>query len=72
MACPHCQAAFTTEQAQRTALGYRKLRCHVCKRLFNERTGTPFNFLKYPTDIVLLVMVWRGALADTPVARHSW
>jgi putative transposase len=59
MACPHCRAAFTTEQAQRTALGYRKFRCQVCKRLFNERTGTPFNFLEYPTDIVLLVVVWR-------------
>ncbi len=30
-----------------------------CKRTFNERTGTPFNFLEYPTDIVLLVVLWR-------------
>src|SRR2546425_10871806 len=60
MACPHCEAASTTEQAQRTALGYRKFRCRGCKRLFNERSGTPFNFLEYPTDIVLLVVVWRG------------
>jgi hypothetical protein len=41
MSCPRCGAASTTEQAQRTALGYRKFRCQVCKRLFNERTGTP-------------------------------
>lgn len=27
--------------------------------MFNERTGTPFNFLEYPTDIVLLVVLWR-------------
>ncbi len=59
MACPQCKAAFTTEQAQRTALGYRKFRCQVCKRLYHERTGTPFNFLEYPTDIVLFVVVWR-------------
>src|SRR5690349_13298627 len=59
MSCPHCRAASTIEQAQRTALGYRKFRCRACKRLFNERTGTPFNFLEYPTDIVLLVVVWR-------------
>jgi putative transposase len=59
MPCPHCRAASTTEQSQRTALGYRKFRCQVCKRLFNERTGTPFNFLEYPTDLVLLVVVWR-------------
>jgi putative transposase len=30
-----------------------------CRRPFNERTGTPFNFLEYPTDIVLLVVLWR-------------
>ncbi len=59
MACPHCGAITTTEQTDRTALGYRKFRCYACKRLFNERTGTPFNFLEYPTDIVLLVIVWR-------------
>ena len=30
-----------------------------CKRTCNECTGTPFNFLDYPTDIVLLVVLWR-------------
>jgi len=25
----------------------------------NERTGTPFNHLQYPTDLVLLVVLWR-------------
>ena len=30
-----------------------------CKRRFNERTGTPFNNLQFPTDIVLLVVLWR-------------
>jgi len=30
-----------------------------CKQTFNERTGTPFNFLEYPTDIILLVVLWR-------------
>jgi putative transposase len=34
-------------------------RCSACHRTFNERTGTPFNFLEYPTDIVLLVVLWR-------------
>jgi putative transposase len=54
MPCPYCEAATTPEQTERTALGYRKFRCDACRRLFNERTGTPFNFLEYPTDIVLL------------------
>jgi len=29
-----------------------------CKRTFNERIRTPFNYLKYPIDIVLLVVLW--------------
>jgi putative transposase len=59
MHCPHCASVTTKEQTQQTTLGYRTFRCSVCKRLFNERTGTPFNFLEYPTDIVLLVVLWR-------------
>ena len=27
--------------------------------MFNERTGTPFNAVRFPTDIVLMVVVWR-------------
>jgi len=33
--------------------------CLHCRSLFNERTGTPFNYLEFPTDIVLLAVVWR-------------
>ncbi len=43
----------------RTALGSRRFRCQACRRRFNERTGTPFNDLQYPTDIVLLAVLWR-------------
>ncbi|MDP9371249.1 MAG: IS6 family transposase [Chloroflexota bacterium] len=59
MPCPHCAASTTTEQPRRTALGYRTFRCRACRRAFNERTGTPFNHLQYPTDVVLLVVLWR-------------
>jgi len=59
MPCPHCAATATTEQSRRTALGYRTFRCPQCRRTFNERTGTPFNHLQAPTDIVLLVVLWR-------------
>ncbi len=59
MPCPHCAATATTEQPRRTALGYRTFRCRACRRAFNERTGTPFNHLQYPTDLVLLVILWR-------------
>jgi putative transposase len=59
MNCPHCTSLSTKEQRKKTALGYRTFRCLVCKPFFNERTNTPFNFLEYPTDIVLLVVLWR-------------
>ena len=59
MGCPHCESADTSERRERTALGYRRFRCHTCQREFNERTGTRFNHLQYPTDVVCLVVLWR-------------
>jgi transposase-like protein len=59
MPCPHCGAAQTQEQAKKTSLGYRAFRCPACRRRFNERSGTPFNDLWVPTDIVFLVVLWR-------------
>ena len=59
MPCPHCAAPATVEQLRRTALGYRTFRCPACRRICNERTGTPDNYLQYPTDLVLLVVLWR-------------
>jgi putative transposase len=59
MICPHCQSTATTERSDRTELGYRRFRCWACHRGFNERTGTPFNRLQYPTDVVCLAVLWR-------------
>ena len=59
MPCPQCVATETVEQPRRTALGYRTFRCGHCRRICNERTGTPYNHLPYPTDLVLLVVLWR-------------
>ena len=59
MDCPYCASTATKQQTKQTSLGYRTFRCSVCQRTFNERTATPFNFLEYPTDIVLLVVLWR-------------
>jgi transposase-like protein len=54
----------TSRRRRRTALGYRTFACHACRRVFNERTGTPFNDLQHPTDIVLLAVLWR--------LRYTW
>ena len=59
MNCPHCASAATTRRQTRTTLGYRRFNCRSCKRRFNERTGTPFNHLQVPTDVVLLAVLWR-------------
>ena len=59
MNCPHCTSLTTKERQKSTILGYQTFHCFACQRIFNERTGTPFNSLEYPTDIVLLVVVWR-------------
>jgi putative transposase len=59
MTCPACGSSKTNESNHKTALGYCTFRCSGCKSRFNERSGTPFNNLQFPTDIVLLVVLWR-------------
>ncbi len=59
MPCPHCQSTSTTERSKTTQLGYRTFCCQTCQRTYNERSGTVFNYLEFPTDIVLLVVMWR-------------
>lgn len=59
LTCPHCQSSYTQARPERTELGYRRFRCRACSREFNERTGTLFNRLQYPSDVVCLVVLWR-------------
>src|SRR5215210_6926839 len=59
MNCPHCSSTKTSHSAEKTSLCYNIFRCSQCRRKFNERTGTPYNYLQFPTDIVLLVVLWR-------------
>ena len=59
MSCPRCQSRSTLKRRDRTSLSYRIYYCRTCKRRFNERTGKPFNDLHFPTDIVLMAVLWR-------------
>lgn len=59
MKCPYCAASTTRKRAKKTELGYATFFCPMCQRTFNERTGTPFNYLEAPTDVVFLVVLWR-------------
>jgi putative transposase len=59
MSCPHCMSTSVSKRKHRTVLGYKTLFCRDCERRFNERSSTPFNDLQFPTDIVLLAVLWR-------------
>ena len=59
MNCPYCHSSDTGEYQKKTRLGYRIFRRHACRSMFNERTGTAFNSEQCPTDVVMLVVLWR-------------
>ena len=59
MSCPHCMSTSVSKRKHRTSLGYQTFLCRDCERRFNERSSTPFNDLQFPTDIVLLAVLWR-------------
>ncbi len=59
MSCPYCASMERAKRVKKTSLGYQIFRRQQCRRTFNERTETPFNYLEYPTDIVLLVVLYR-------------
>jgi len=59
MSCPHCMSTSVSKRKHRTVLGYKTFFCRDCVRRFNERSNTPFNDLQFPTDIVLLAVLWR-------------
>ena len=60
MNCPHCHSTQTTQLQRTTDLGYAVFHCQSCGRTFNERTGTPFNFVEVPTDIVFQALFYRA------------
>jgi transposase-like protein len=48
----------TLQLKQPTNLGYQQFHCRECSKQFNERTGTGYNFLEYPTDVVMLTVFY--------------
>jgi transposase-like protein len=59
MSCPRWSFPDTVRLPKPTSLGYLRFWCEHCRRTFNERTETPFNFLEVPTDIMFQVVLWR-------------
>ena len=59
MNCIYCTATGTKKRTKKTKRGYLTFFCPQCRSTFNERTGTPFKYLEFPTDSVLLAVLWR-------------
>ena len=72
MECPFCQSKSPRLRNNKTQLGYDCYQCQSCAKYYNERTATPFNFLQYPTDVVLLTVFlyyrYKNSLVD--VTEH--
>jgi len=72
MNCPYCESKKTVLLKQKTGLGYQQFRCRDCSKQFNERTGTIYNFLEFPNDIVMLTVFYyyhfKSSLVD--VTKH--
>jgi hypothetical protein len=56
MRCVDCDAAEVSERRERTTQGYRRFRCRVCGKQFNERSGGVLNRAQYPSDVIALVV----------------
>jgi putative transposase len=59
MRCIECEAAAVTMRPEHTAQGYRRFRCRLCGKQWNECTGTLLNRAQYPSDVITLVVLWR-------------
>lgn len=56
MNCASCMVTTTKKRTKKTKLGSTTFFCPHCRCAFNERTGTPFSYLEFPIDIVLLAV----------------
>ena len=59
MDCPHCSSSSTLERKVLTKQGYKCYQCRNCNKFFNERTLSPFNLLRYPSELIFKVITWR-------------
>src|ERR1700709_214766 len=59
MRCIGCGSSAVSERTERTAQGYRRFRCRDCGKQFNERSESLLNRAQYPSDVIVLVVLWR-------------
>lgn len=58
MHCPHCNSVNIYICKTKTQLNYLQYRCRSCCKQFNERTGTDFNFIEYPNEVVIMTIYY--------------
>src|SRR5580698_5543880 len=59
MRCVACGAAAVSVRSGCTVQNYRRFRCRVCGKQFNERSHGLRNRTRYPSDVIALVVLWR-------------
>jgi putative transposase len=59
MSCPQCSSLKIANRSRLTAHGYKTFFCKNCRRVFNERTGTPFNRIRLQTPTLFRFVLWR-------------
>ena len=59
MDCVACGSVAVTERPDRTAQGYRRFRCREYGKQYNERSDTLLNHAQYPSNVIVLVVLWR-------------
>jgi putative transposase len=57
MRCMRCGSTAVSERSERQ--GRRRFRCRACAKQFNERSGGSLNRTQYPSDVIVLVVLWR-------------
>ena len=59
MNCPHYTTLEPKNRARKPRLAIGRSAARLATAPSTNATSTPFNFLDYPTDVVLLVVFWR-------------
>jgi transposase-like protein len=52
-------SSAVSERSERTVQGYRRFRCRICGKQFNERSAGLLNRTQYRSDVIALVVLWR-------------
>jgi putative transposase len=59
MRCIACGSSAVSERPERSVQSYRRSRCRICGKQFNERSTGLLNRTQHPSDVIALVVLWR-------------